>query len=100
MLTDASRSGNSFALIQEGPDGQKRLITCGSRGLNLAEAHYAPVEFECLGVIYAIQKCAFYIMGPPKPFTVVVNGKCLVYTLLELNNLSGIGNLFKAFALC
>ncbi len=56
LLTDASRSGIGFALIQEGPDGQKRLITCGLRGLNSAEACYAPVELECLGVVYAIQK--------------------------------------------
>ncbi len=34
LLTDARRSGIGFALIQEGPDGQKRLITCGLRGLN------------------------------------------------------------------
>ena len=54
--TDASRSGIGFALNQEGPDGQKRLVTCGSRGLNLAEARYAPVELECLGGVYAIQK--------------------------------------------
>ncbi len=67
VLTDASRSGIGFALIQEGPDSQKRLITCGSRGLNSAEARYAPVELKCLGVVYAIQKCAFYIMGAPKP---------------------------------
>ncbi len=78
LLTDASRSGIGFALIQEGPDGHKRLITCGSRGLNSAEARYAPVELECLGVVYAIQKCAFYIMGAPKPFTVVTDHKPLL----------------------
>ena len=38
LLTDASRSEISFALIQEGPDGQRRLITCGSRGLDSTEA--------------------------------------------------------------
>ena len=59
LLTDASRSRIGFALIKEVPDGQKRLITCGSRGLNSAKACYTPVELECLGVVYAIQKCAF-----------------------------------------
>ena len=59
LLTDASRSGIGFALVQEGPDGQTRLITCGSRGLNSAEARYALVELDCLGIVYAIQKCAF-----------------------------------------
>ncbi len=54
LLTEASRCGIGFALIQEGPDGQKRLITCGSRGLNSAESRYAPVELECLGMVYAI----------------------------------------------
>ena len=70
-LTDASRSGISFAMVQEGPPGQKRLITCGSRGLNSAEARYVPVELERLGIVYVIQKCALYIMGAPKPFTVM-----------------------------
>ena len=78
LLTDASRSRIGFALIQEGPDGQKRLITCGLCGLNLTEARYAPVELECLGVVYNIQKCAFYIMGALKPFTVVTDHKLLL----------------------
>ncbi len=61
LLTDASRSGIGFTLMQDGPDGQKRLIMCGSWGLNLAEVHYTPVELESIriGVIHAIQKCAF-----------------------------------------
>ncbi len=63
---------------QEGPDGQKRLITSGLWGLNLAEARYAPVELECLRVVYAIQRYAFYIMGAPQPFTVVTNQKPLL----------------------
>ena len=78
LLTDASRSWISFALIQEGLDGQKRLITCGSLGLNSAEVRYAPVELECLGVVYTIQKCAFYIMGARKLFTVVTDHKPLL----------------------
>ncbi len=78
LLRDASRSGISFALIQEGPDGQKRLITCGSRGLNLAEARYTLVELECLGVVYTFQKVSFYIKGAPKPFTMVTNLKPLL----------------------
>ncbi len=78
LLTDASRSEISFVLIQEGPDGKKRLIACGPRGLNSAEARYAPVELECLGVVYAIQKCAFYIMGALKPFTVLTDHKPLL----------------------
>lgn len=31
-----------------------------------------------MGVVYAIQKCAFYIMGAPKPFTVVTDHKPLL----------------------
>ena len=78
FLTDASRSGISFALVQEGLDGQTRLITCGSRGLNSVEARYARVELECLGIVYAIQKCTFYIMGALKPFSVVTDHKPLL----------------------
>ncbi len=78
LLTEASRCGSAFALIQEGADRQKRLITCGSQGLNSAESRYAPMELECLGVVYAIQKCVFYIIGVPKPFTVVTVNKTLL----------------------
>ncbi len=68
---DGSRSGIGFALVQEGADGQTRLIMCGSRGLNSAEARYALVELECLGFVYTIQKCAFYTMPPQNMFNVV-----------------------------
>ncbi len=37
------------------------------------------MELECLGVVYAIQKCAFYIIGVPKPFTVVTVNKTLLW---------------------
>ncbi len=75
LLTDASRSGIGFALIQEGPDGQKRLITCGSRCLNSPKP---PGGARVFGVVYAIQKCAFYIIWAPKPFTVVTDNKPLL----------------------
>ncbi len=36
------------------------------------------MELECLRVVYAIQRYAFYIMGAPQPFTVVTNQKPLL----------------------
>ncbi len=63
LLTDRSRCGISFAPTQEGLDGQKQLINCSSFELNSTESCYAPMELECLGVIYTIQECSFYIMG-------------------------------------
>ncbi len=36
------------------------------------------MELKCLGVVYTIQNCAFYIIGAPKPFTVVTDHKPLL----------------------
>jgi len=78
ILTDASRTGLGFALVQRDEDGRNHLIMCGSRSLTPAETRYAPVELECLGVVYALQKCEFYIRGAPNAFQVITDHKPLV----------------------
>jgi hypothetical protein len=61
ILTDASRIGLGYLLLQEDPNSPTRFrtIACGSRSLNSAESRYAPIELECLGVSYALAKCHF-----------------------------------------
>ena len=64
-ITDASRlHGLGFALLQynEG-SSEPRLIMCGSRTLLDCETRYATIELEALGVIYALEKCDFYLKG-------------------------------------
>ena len=47
LITDASRIGLGFVLLQQDPlTGNKHLIQCGSRSLNDAETRYAVCELE------------------------------------------------------
>ena len=58
LLTDASRKGLGFALLQE-----DRLILCGSRFVTEAESRYAMVELELLAIVWACHKCRLYLLG-------------------------------------
>lgn len=64
LLTDASRlHGIGYALLQRDRFGKPRLIQCGSRSLSNAQKNYATIELECSAVMWAIQKCDFYLRG-------------------------------------
>jgi hypothetical protein len=58
VLTDASRTGVGFCLVQT-EVGSKipLLIQAGSRFLSPAEKNYAVVELELLAIQWAIEKC-------------------------------------------
>jgi transposase InsO family protein len=64
LLTDAScLNGLGFALTQQDPQGRIRLISCGSCSVTDTQSRYAPVELECLAIVWAIQKCSFWLKG-------------------------------------
>jgi hypothetical protein len=64
LLTDAScLNGLGFALTQQDPQGRLRLISCGSCSITDTQSRYAPVELECLAIVWAIQKCSFWLKG-------------------------------------
>ena len=81
LMTDASRQhGLGYALCQPYPDGSLSIIKCGSRALSPTEQRYATIELECLGILWAVRKCEFYLKGLPN-FTVITDHKpCLLYT--------------------
>ena len=79
ILTDASRHhGMGFALCQE-VNGNNTIITCGSKSFTPAQQRYTYIELECLAIIWAIQKCEFYLKGLPD-FTVATDHRPLVGT--------------------
>lgn len=89
LLTDASRlKGLGYALMQQGNDGNFRLVQCGSRSLSSAETRYATNELECLAIQWAICECRHYLLGAK--FAVVTDHRPLVGTfqkpLSDLNN--------------
>jgi len=80
LLTDASRLyGLGYALVQYSDQSPKKinLIKCGSRSLSAAESRYATVELECLAILWAVQKCQYYLRGHPG-FKVITDHKPLV----------------------
>ena len=66
LLTDASKlNGLGYVLIQHTEEGKIQLVQAGSRSLLPAERNYAPIEQECLGAVWAIDKCRYYLRGCP-----------------------------------
>ena len=77
LITDASRKGLGFVLMQIDPStGNRHLIQCGSRSLTSPETRYAVCELEGLAILYAINKCRHYLLGM-QDFTVVTDHKPL-----------------------
>jgi hypothetical protein len=90
LLTDASRSGIGFCLVQtEVGNKIPLLIMAGSRFLSPAEKNYAVVELELLAIQWAVEKCRLYLAGTD--FTVVTDHQPLL-GILNRKNLDAINN--------
>ena len=89
LITDASRTGLGFALIQMPTSSHPRLIQCGSRSLIPAEKNYVAIELECLAISWAIGKCSFFLKGIPH-FSVITDHRPLLGTFSK--PLSGLLN--------
>ena len=77
LITDASRKGLGFALMQVDPStGHRHLIQCGSRSLASPETRYAVCELEGLAILYAVNKCRHYLLGMQN-FTIITDHKPL-----------------------
>ncbi len=77
VVTDASRSGLGFALMQQDPDTNKWfLVQCGSRTTSGAESRYAVCELEGLAIDFAVRKCRHYLLGM-QWFEVITDHKSL-----------------------
>ena len=80
LITDASRVGLGFVMVQDDPQtGNKHLVAAGSRALTDAETRYAVCELEGLAISYAISKCSHYLMGHPH-FQIITDHKPLIGT--------------------
>ena len=66
LLTDASRLGLGFVLIQLDEVSKRwRLIRAGSTALKKAQRRYSPIQLELLGLTWALQSCKFYLRAHP-----------------------------------
>ena len=90
LITDWSKTGLGFWLVQKHCDCTKRSPGCcksgwrislaGSRFLGSAEKNYAPIEGEALGVAWSLEQTRFFTMGCDD-LLVVVDHKPLVKLL-------------------
>ena len=44
-------------------DDKTKVIQCGSRSLSAAEKNYSTLELELTAIVWAIQKCSFFLKG-------------------------------------
>ena len=66
LLTDASRLGLGFVLIQFDEVSKRwRLIRAGSTALKKAQKRYPPIQLELLGLAWALQSCRYYLRAHP-----------------------------------
>ncbi|XP_037779411.1 uncharacterized protein LOC119575951 [Penaeus monodon] len=64
LQTDASRLyGLGYVLLQDHGAGRYKMVQCGSRFLTDTETRYATIELEMQAVVWAINKCKFYLRG-------------------------------------
>ena len=77
LVTDASRlNGLGFVLMQCKHDKVK-VIQCGSRSLSSAEKNYSTLELELTAIVWAVQKCVFFLKGIER-FEVVTDHRPLI----------------------
>ena len=63
VASDASKYGLGAVLKQQQTDGDWRPVAFASRALSATEQRYAPIEKESLGVTWACEKFAEYVLG-------------------------------------
>ena len=76
IRSDASHKAIGAVLLQYWNDVPHPICYAG-RKLNSSEVNYAVMEKECLGLIFAVQKFRFYLIG--KPFIVECDHKPLSF---------------------
>ena len=69
LITNASHLfGLGYALGHIELDGSRKvfkIVHCGSNGLTPTQQRYSTIELECLSLVWAVQKCSFYLRGLP-----------------------------------
>ena len=68
LITDAPRQhkmGFAMGHMDKFPSGQDcfKIVTCASRSLAAAQKNYSTTKLECLAIVWAIQKCSYYLLG-------------------------------------
>ena len=62
LITDASRQGIGWILLQQTEEGDWRIVRAESAALGPVQRNYPAIQ---LGVAHAMEKCDFYLRGLP-----------------------------------
>ena len=76
VSADASSFGLEAVLRQKLPNGEEKIVAYASRSIAATERTYAQVEKEAIGITWAVEKFASFLIG--KPFSVETDHKPLV----------------------
>lgn len=100
LITDWSKTGTGFCLMQKHCSCEKiiprccsdgwKLVFAGSKFNTTAESNYAPIEGECLAVVKALDKARYFVLGCKK-LIIATDHKPLT-RLLNDRNLESIKN--------
>lgn len=77
IFTDACNYGIAGALCQETDEGELRIVSLASRGLNAAEKKYTTSEQELLAIVYVLGKFRNYVLG--RKFVIKTDHRALTF---------------------
>ena len=85
MYTDASRLGGlAYVLVQRKEGKQRAIIQCVSTVLTDTQRNYSTTKLELLGIVWGLQKSAFYCKGAPKISIFTDHSALVILTKKEL----------------
>ena len=84
---DSSNLGNGCILIQQFPD-RRRIVSANSRVFDKAERKMSAEHREICGIISALQKYEFYLIGSPFPLYLFCNHKPILFLCSRRGQLS------------
>lgn len=80
LYTDASPWGLGAVLVQADKDsGNSRIIACASKSLTSAECRYPQLHREALGIVWAMERFAYYLLG--RHFVLRSDSEALMFML-------------------
>ena len=85
LTTDASLDAAGAVLMQEGPDGDKRIIATASKKFSKTERNWSATEREAYAIKWGILKFSYFLAN--RPFVVFTDHRSLTYMdRREFNN--------------
>ena len=78
LVTDASRTGMGYALMQVDGRGRPHIVQCGSRRLNKAElTSYSVNEIEATAILFGVLQSEYYVKWAKRPLRVLTDHRPL-----------------------